>query len=227
MPDKPSGPGTTEGTPQGADQLQQLRDQLKAKTDDAAKFQKSYDELRSLDNRKDAELSQLRQSKSRLEELVGTDGTDMAAADRRQQESDERADRDRYKVAQLGYMVRNGVDKTGLEAAEKYVRENSDAVSAFDQGGRYDYDRILDTAGMHLRNIERDAKIAAFEKVEADARAEAEKNRPVDMARAGILGQVASEGTKQLDVSQMTSDQMLDEHLVPGMEGVPRVHPKG
>lgn len=227
MPDKPTGPGTTDGAPQETDQLQQLRDQLKLKTEDADKFQKSYDELRTLDNRKDKELSQLRQSNSRFQEMVGTDGTDIAEQDRRQVAREEQADRDRYKVSQLAYMVRNGVDKTGLEAAEKYVRENSDAVSAFDQSGHYDYDRILETAGMHIRNRERDEKLAAYEKVETAAREEVDKDRGIVTARAGILGQGASEGTKQLDVSKLDSDQMLDEGMVPGMEGVPRVHPKG
>ncbi len=225
-PDKSQDPGKKDGTPGGDDQLALLRTQITESKAATEKVQKQYDDLRSLGGRKDQELGELREAKRRLEELTGASGSGLADEDQRKLAAAAQADKDRYKVARLSYMVRHGLNEKGLETAEEFVRGNSSKVEAFDQLGNYDYDRILDSAGMHLREIERETKLVAFEKVEKEAAAAAEKDRVASLPHAGILGQPASEGTKQIDLKDIDADGMVDAGLVPTFADVPRVSPK-
>lgn len=226
MPDKPKDPGTKDGTPGADDQLALLRTQATESKTALEKVQKSYDELRSSGGRRDQELGELRQANKRLEELTGESGGGLAAEDQRKLAAAAQADKDRYKVARLSYMVRHGLDEKGLESAEEFVRSNTSKVEAFDQLGNYDYDRILDSAGMHLREIERETKLDAFEKVEKEAAAAAEKDRIASLPHAVVLGQSAGEGTKTIDVSKLGPDEMVDAGIMPPeYSNVPRVNP--
>jgi hypothetical protein len=234
MPDKPKGPGKQERAPHETPEFLKLREQFETVTADKDKLQTSYDEHRSLAGRQTTELGELRRAKERLEELTGTTGQSLADDDARTMAKDRRADKDRYATASTRFMVRHGIQEEGLKKVETFVRDNQDLVRAHDEDGFFDYERILDTAQMHLASKEREEKLARFEKLEADARAERDNNADGALKHAGVHGDAAGEGVKQVDLSAkpgtpgyVSSDDMLDDGVVQGYEGVSRVKKKG
>lgn len=226
MPDKPKGPGKQERAPHETPEFLELRKKFEDQGSQMEKLQTSYDEHRSLAGRQTQELGELRRSKERLEELAGTTGQSLADDERRTAAKARRAEKDRYATASVRFMVRHGLQEDGLKEAETFVRENEDLVRAHDEDGFYDYERILDTAQMHLAAKKREEKLARFEKLEADARTDRDNNAGDALKHAGVHGAAAGEQTQQLDVSKLSSDQMLDEGLVPGYEDAPRVNPQ-
>jgi len=232
MPDNPAGPeqgaGTTDAKPAG----ENLQEQLDAATADASKWQKSYQERRSLGDRQGQELSRLRQENEQYRRSFNqvVDGGDDPPADVHTQrrealdaqssaEARQRRINEKEDLGILKYKVEHEDWRESLEPAKEYAREHGDSIVSFDRDGDADVFASLSNSRTQLRL----AQLEAAEAKRSAVTKETDAHRAELKSHAQVTGATASEGAETINLDDLDSNDMLDKNLVPGFEKVPRL----